>query len=112
MALFEYLFGKKGEELACEFLKTQGFEILKRNFYSKFGEIDIIAKKDKILHFIEVKSTQGDYEVEYRLDNKKYNKIIKTIEYYFMKYKNDENYQLDLLCVYKDDIKLLENISY
>ncbi|HEC1788756.1 TPA: YraN family protein, partial [Campylobacter lari] len=59
MALFEYLFGKKGEELACEFLKTQGFEILKRNFYSKFGEIDIIAKKDKILHFIEVKSTQG-----------------------------------------------------
>ncbi|EAI3905501.1 MULTISPECIES: YraN family protein [Campylobacter] len=112
MALFEYLFGKKGEELACEFLKTQGFEILKRNFYSKFGEIDIIAKKDKILHFIEVKSTQGDYEVEYRLDNKKYNKIIKTIEYYFMKHKNDENYQLDLLCVYKDDIKLLENISY
>ncbi|ELF2320349.1 YraN family protein [Campylobacter lari] len=112
MALFEYLFGKKGEELACEFLKTQGFEILKRNFYSKFGEIDIIAKKDKILHFIEVKSTQGDCEVEYRLDNKKYNKIIKTIEYYFMKHKNDENYQLDLLCVYKDDIKLLENISY
>ncbi|EAI4449722.1 YraN family protein [Campylobacter lari] len=112
MALFEYLFGKKGEELACEFLKTQGFEILKRNFYSKFGEIDIIAKKDKILHFIEVKSTQGDYEVEYRLDNKKYNKIIKTIEYYFMKHKNDENYQLDLLCVHKDDIKLLENISY
>ncbi|EAJ0348141.1 YraN family protein [Campylobacter lari] len=112
MALFEYLFGKKGEELACEFLKTQGFEILKRNFYSKFGEIDIIAKKDKILHFIEVKSTQGDYEIEYRLDNKKYNKIIKTIEYYFMKHKNDENYQLDLLCVYKDDIKLLENISY
>ncbi|EAJ5677523.1 YraN family protein [Campylobacter lari] len=112
MALFEYLFGKKGEELACEFLKTQGFEILKRNFYSKFGEIDIIAKKDKILHFIEVKSTQGDYEVEYRLDNKKYNKIIKTIEYYFMKHKNDENYQLDLLCVYKDDVKLLENISY
>ncbi|MCV3382845.1 YraN family protein [Campylobacter sp. IFREMER_LSEM_CL292] len=112
MALFEYLFGKKGEELACEFLKIQGFEILKRNFHSKFGEIDIIAKKDKILHFIEVKSTQGDYEVEYRLDNKKYNKIIKTIEYYFMKHKNDENYQLDLLCVYKDDIKLLENISY
>ncbi|WP_258107684.1 YraN family protein [Campylobacter lari] len=112
MALLQYLFGKKGEDLACEYLKTQGFEILKRNFHSKFGEIDIIAKKDKILHFVEVKSTQGDYEVAYRLDNKKYNKIIKAIEYYFMKHKNDENYQIDLLCVYKDDIKLLENIGY
>ncbi|MCV3453854.1 YraN family protein [Campylobacter sp. FU_520] len=112
MALLQYLFGKKGEDLACEYLKTQGFEILKRNFHSKFGEIDIIAKKDKILHFVEVKSTQGDYEVAYRLDNKKHNKIIKAIGYYFMKHKSDENYQIDLLCVYKDDIKLLENIGY
>ncbi|MCV3346310.1 YraN family protein [Campylobacter lari] len=112
MALLQYLFGKKGEDLACEYLKTQGFEILKRNFHSKFGEIDIIAKKDKILHFVEVKSTQGDYEVAYRLDHKKYNKIIKAIEYYFVKHKSDENYQIDLLCVYKDDIKLLENIGY
>ncbi|EGO4876756.1 YraN family protein [Campylobacter lari] len=105
-------FWQKREDLAYEYLKTQGFEILKRNFHSKFGEIDIIAKKDKILHFVEVKSTQGDYEVAYRLDNKKYNKIIKAIEYYFMKHKSDENYQIDLLCVYKDDIKLLENIGY
>ncbi|CAM4079785.1 YraN family protein [Campylobacter armoricus] len=112
MALIEYLFGKKGEDLACEYLKNQGFEILKRNFHSKFGEIDIIARKDKILHFIEVKSTQGNYEVAYRLDLKKYNKIIKAIKYYFMKHESEENYQLDLLCVYKDDIKLLENISY
>ncbi|OCX42700.1 hypothetical protein A7X81_06515 [Campylobacter ornithocola] len=112
MALMEYLFGKKGEDLACEYLKTQGFEILKRNFHSKFGEIDIIAKKDRILHFVEVKSTQGNYEVAYRLDNKKYNKIIKTIEYYFMKHKSDANFQIDLLCVYKNDIKLLENIGY
>lgn len=29
-----------------------------------------------------------------------------------MKHKSDENYQIDLLCVYKDDIKLLENIGY
>ncbi|MBX1885690.1 YraN family protein [Campylobacter peloridis] len=112
MGLKEYLFGKKGENDACEFLKSQGFEIIERNFHSKFGEIDIIAVKNNILHFIEVKSTQGNYEVAYRLDFKKYNKIIKAIEYYFMKHSNEKNFQLDLLCVYKDDIKLIENISY
>ncbi|WP_257928377.1 UPF0102 domain-containing protein [Campylobacter lari] len=112
MALLHYLFGKKGEDLACEYLKKHGFEILQRNFHSKFGEVDIIAKKDEILHFVEVKSTQGDYEVAYRLDVKKYHKLVKTIQYYFTKHKGEENFQLDLLCVYKDDIKLLENISY
>lgn len=63
MGLKAYLDGILGEDKACNFLKKQGFEILKRNFHSKFGEIDIIAKKDEILHFIEVKFTQNDYEV-------------------------------------------------
>ena len=71
MGLKEYLSGIVGEDRACAYLKKQGFVILQRNFHSKFGELDIIAKKDEILHFIEVKSTQGNYEVAYRLDQKK-----------------------------------------
>ena len=63
MGFASYLSGILGEDKACEFLKKQKFEILKRNFRSKFGEIDIIAKKDGILHFIEVKFTQNNYEV-------------------------------------------------
>ncbi len=51
MGVKAYLDGILGEDKACKFLKKQGFEILKRNFHSKFGEIDIIAKKDEILHF-------------------------------------------------------------
>ena len=58
MGLEAYLSGILGEDKACAFLKKQGFKILKRNFHSKFGEIDIIATKDEILHFIEVKFTQ------------------------------------------------------
>ena len=43
--------GKFGEELACEFLKKQGLKILERNYhYSRYSEIDIIAKdKDTIV---------------------------------------------------------------
>src|SRR3989338_3683782 len=48
--------GNIGEELACMFLVKQGFTIIERNYKKKWGEIDIMAKKDKILHFIEVKT--------------------------------------------------------
>ncbi|MCR6594423.1 YraN family protein [Campylobacter insulaenigrae] len=112
MGMKSYILGIEGENLACIYLKNLGFEILERNFSSKFGEIDIIAIKNEILHFIEVKTTKGNYEVSYRLDHKKYMKLVKTIKYYFMKHMCDKNYQLDLLCIYKDDIKLIENVSY
>lgn len=112
MGLAEYLFGMKAEDRACKFLKKQGFKIIERNFHSKFGEIDIIAKKDEILHFIEVKSTARNYEVAERLDTKKYKKILKTVNFYFLKYTCECDFQLDLLCVYKDEIKLINNISY
>ncbi len=62
--------------MAAKYLVSQGFEILEKNFHSKFGEIDIIAKKDDVLHFVEVKSTSKDYETIYRVTQNKIYKII------------------------------------
>ena len=84
MGLRAYLFGKSSEDLACEFLLKNGCEILARNLISKFGEIDVVAKKDDILRFVEIKATQGDYEAEYRLTPAKFNKILKTIDFYLL----------------------------
>lgn len=54
---FERLdFGKKGEKAAEAFLKKQGYRILKKNYRTKVGEIDLIAEHNNILVFIEVKS--------------------------------------------------------
>lgn len=53
--------GNLAEDKACGFLYENGFSVIERNFYSRFGEIDIIALKDEVLHFIEVKSGL-DYE--------------------------------------------------
>ena len=47
--------GTDGEELAATWLQTRGYEILHRNWRHSHYEIDIIAKKDKFLKFIEVK---------------------------------------------------------
>ena len=51
--------GKHGEDLAANHLTKKGFTILERNYRQKIGEIDIIARKDKVLVFIEVKTRKS-----------------------------------------------------
>jgi putative endonuclease len=48
--------GKLGEDLAVEFLKKQGFQVLAQNFRCPLGEIDLVAHDGKTLVFVEVKS--------------------------------------------------------
>ena len=48
--------GRRGEDLAVEFLKENGYQILEKNFSTKLGEIDIIAQDHDTISFIEVKS--------------------------------------------------------
>lgn len=47
--------GKLGENLAVRFLIKNGYRLLRRNFYSRYGEIDIIAEKGDLIVFVEVK---------------------------------------------------------
>jgi len=48
--------GNKGENIACEYLKKQGYKIIARNLYIGKSELDIIAKDGKTLVFVEVKT--------------------------------------------------------
>ena len=56
MGMESYEQGISGEEIAENYLKKQGFVIVKRNFHSQQGEIDIIARDKDCLVFIEVKN--------------------------------------------------------
>ena len=53
--------GNLGEKLAARFLVERGFKITETNYRKKWGEIDIVAEKDGILHFVEVKATASVY---------------------------------------------------
>ena len=52
--------GVKGEDIACSYLERQGFEVLERNVRFSFGELDIVARDNKHLIFIEVKTRSSD----------------------------------------------------
>jgi putative endonuclease len=51
--------GKLGEDLACAELERRGYEILERRYRTRFGEIDIIARHEAAIVFIEVKARAG-----------------------------------------------------
>ncbi len=85
--------GNRGEDLACEFLEKQGYESLQRNWASGkgvhcVGEIDIVAEKDEVLAFVEVKSRMNsakdseDFAPEHSFDEKKQRKMRMTIDAY------------------------------
>lgn len=105
--------GDVAEEKACEYLNSQGFKIIEQNFYAKkLGEIDIIASKDLVYHFIEVKSAQ-DYEIAVNnLTPNKLSKIKRSVEYYLQNKKLNVNFCLDAIIVVDDEIEFLENITF
>ena len=53
------LIGKLGEELAREYLQNKHYEILVQNFRTRYGEVDIIARKEGRIIFVEVKTRTG-----------------------------------------------------
>ena len=103
--------GKFYELKAIEYLKREAFEIIEVNYFAKkIGEIDIIAKKEDIYHFIEVKSGKG-FEAVYNITAQKLYKLYKSIELY-MKHKNlDVAYCVDAIIFNDNDLEYIENIS-
>jgi len=61
MATTPQQFGKQGEDDAVAHLKRNGYRILIRNYRTRLGEIDIIAKDGKSLVFIEVKARKSEH---------------------------------------------------
>ena len=55
------ILGNQGEELAANFLKKNKYKIINRNYRTPYGEIDIIARKNKLIVFVEVKTRSTTY---------------------------------------------------
>ncbi len=94
-------FGSKGEDLACEYLKKNGYEILERNVhFSKLCEVDIITKYKNKIVFVEVKTRKSEafgspFEA---ITKAKYNNI-KTGVLSYLKENNIKDYQIDAIAI-------------
>ena len=102
--------GDRAEERAVKFLMRQGFRILERNAYSRFGEIDIVAEKEGVLHFVEVKSG-ASFEPIYNITPTKLGRLVRTAESWLKKRKSDLPWQIDALIVKGEAIEWVENIT-
>lgn len=105
--------GREGEEKAVSYLESKGYTIQDRNFRIRGGEIDIIATKDDILVFVEVKSLpNGNTEIlSYELNFRKQQKIIETAKFYLEKYRqyNSRVIRFDVLAI---DVPGLEPVHH
>jgi putative endonuclease len=103
--------GNVAEDRAAIFLYDDGYALVERNFYSRFGEIDIIAAKDDVLHFIEVKSAD-DFELAIQnITPKKLSKLIKTAQIYMSKNSFDGTFVFDAVVVTPQNVEMIENIT-
>ena len=112
--------GKKGEDIACEFLRKKGLTILDRNFRIRGGELDIVALDRDSLVFIEVKtrsSTQFGSPLE-AITPWKLRALVKTAQFYKLKHPRlPDLLRIDAVTVMinyvtgKTEIEHVENIT-
>jgi len=108
MSLYRKKLGKLGEDTACRFLKMHRYKIIERNFRSRFGEIDIIAKDNQgdILVFVEVKTRMGDIFglPEESVIYSKQQKLIKTVLFYLQGKREfaDMDFRIDVMGIEVD----------
>lgn len=107
--------GKKGEDIVSKDLQKRGYKVLKRNYFTCYGEIDIIAEKNKILAFVEVKTRKNTKFglASEAVTKSKQQKIIKTAFIYLQKEKIfNRKYQFDVAEVYLDEQDGLQKLNY
>ena len=118
--------GQKGESITLNHLKRKGFSFVGRNYRKKWGEIDLIVRKGNVIHFVEVKTVSYGtarkdvpYETwlpEENVDQRKLDKLLRTISSWLMEHRYEGEWQLDVASVRvnlekrQGSIKILENI--
>lgn len=110
--------GKKGEKMATDFLIVKGYDILERNYRYLKSEVDIIAKKDKIVVAVEVKtrSTPEFGNPQDFVKPKQIQSLVKAVNNYITEYDLDVEVRFDIIAIIKNKkgttIEHLEDAFY
>lgn len=97
--------GRIGEDAGVIYLESLGFNITDRNYLKKWGELDIVAERDNIIHFIEVKSLSFCQNI-----NKSINSIISHETW--IKYNKNVSYETKICVSYENNKENKLNNDY
>ncbi|MBF0387667.1 MAG: YraN family protein [Candidatus Omnitrophica bacterium] len=103
MSLLSKRLGEAGEAFAVDFLKSQGYELLEKNYRAKCGEVDIVAREAGLIVFIEVKTRQEDgWDAFEAVHPKKQQTLYRVAQHFLLQRYNtvDINGRFDVLAVY------------
>ena len=94
-------FGKKGEDLATEYLSSLGYSILERNWRYSKAEIDIIAREGSILVFVEVKTRSSEFygQPEEFISDSQQELIFSAAQRYMEKINHDWEIRFDCISI-------------
>ena len=110
--------GKKGEQLAVDFLLKNNYDIVERNYRFDKAEVDIIAKKDNILAIIEVKtrSTADFGDPQDFVKPKQIQRLVKAVDEYVTVNDLDVEVRFEIIAIVKEGkgfkMEHLENAFY
>lgn len=100
------ILGKKGEDMAAQFLQKKGYKILVRNYRYQKGEVDIIAKKDDLLLAVEVKtrSTPEFGNPQDFVKPKQIQQLVKVVDYYIQDQGLEVEVRFDIVAIIKNNV--------
>ena len=106
--------GEKGEQIAEDFLQKKGYNIMERNWRSGQKEIDIIAMKDEILIFFEIK-TRSTYDLGFPEESvtKKKQRFVKfAAEAYIFSHPQYHTIRFDIISILMDGDNVKEIVHF
>jgi putative endonuclease len=105
--------GTTGESLALQYLRNKGFSFVEKNYRTRFGEIDLIVKKDNTLVFVEVKTRKDTFKGQpyEAITLRKRRHILKVAQYYLIN-KRTSKVRLDAVSILlKDDKPVIQHFE-
>ena len=110
--------GKRGEQLAVDFLLKNNYDIIERNYRFDKAEVDVIARKNDILAIVEVKtrSTTDFGNPQDFVKPKQIKNLVKAVDEYVTENDLDVEVRFDVIAIVKEktgfEIEHLENAFY
>ncbi len=106
--------GRQGEEIAAQYLQERGYHILARNVQTPHGEIDLVARKEEVLVFVEVKmrTSQDSGYPEQAVTPRKQAHLLAAAEVYLQQHpESGETWQFDVIAIQRPN-KLPPQIAH